>query len=52
MIQTLTEDGTIADADLNELLEETKVKAGVKTVGLRDIGDYSLLRRAAKEIGG
>ena len=53
MIQTLTEDGTINDADLNTLLEETKQEAGVKrAVALRDIVDYSLLRRAAKEIGG
>ena len=52
MIQTLTEDGTIADADLNELLEQTKQEAGVKrAIAVRDIVDYSLLRRAAKEIG-
>jgi NitT/TauT family transport system substrate-binding protein len=53
MIQTLTDDGTINDADLNVLLEETKQEAGVKrTIAVRDIVDYSLLRRAAKEIGG
>ncbi len=53
MIQTLTEDGTIGDADLNSLLEETKQEAGVKRpVALKDIVDYSLLRRAAKEVGG
>lgn len=53
MVQTLTEDGTINDADLNSLLEETKQEAGVKrAVALKDIVDYSLLRRAAKEIGG
>ena len=52
MIQTLTEDGTIAESDLNELLEEMKQEAGVKrAVALREIVDYSLLRRAAKEIG-
>jgi ABC-type nitrate/sulfonate/bicarbonate transport system substrate-binding protein len=52
MIQTLTEDGTMSDGDLNELLEETKQEAGVKrAIALRDIVDYSLLRRAAKEIG-
>ena len=52
MIQTLTEDGTINDADLNELLEETKQEASVKRpIALKDIVDYSLLRRAAKEIG-
>jgi ABC-type nitrate/sulfonate/bicarbonate transport system substrate-binding protein len=53
MIQTLTEDGTINDADLNALLEETKQETGVKrAIALKDIVDYSLLRRAAKEIGG
>ncbi len=53
MIQTLTDDGTIGDADLNALLEETKQEAGVKrAIAVRDIVDYSLLRRAAKEIGG
>ena len=52
MIQTLTEDGTIPDADLAELLEEMKQEAGVKrAIALREIVDYSLLRRAAKEVG-
>lgn len=52
MIQTLTEDGTISDAELNGLLEETRQEAGVKrAVSLRDVVDYSLLRRAAREIG-
>jgi NitT/TauT family transport system substrate-binding protein len=52
MIQTLTEDGTIPDADLVELLEEMKQEAGVKrAIALREIVDYSLLRRAAKEVG-
>ena len=53
MIQTLTEDGTIADADLLQLLDETKQEAGIKrAIAVRDIVDYSLLRRAVKEIGG
>ena len=53
MIQTLTDDGTIAEADLKELLEDTKREAAVtREVVLRDIVDYSLLRRATKEIGG
>jgi NitT/TauT family transport system substrate-binding protein len=53
MIQTLTDDGTINESDLHDLLEEMKQEAGVKrAVALRDIVDYSLLRRAAKEIGG
>jgi ABC-type nitrate/sulfonate/bicarbonate transport system substrate-binding protein len=53
MIQTLTEDGTINENDLNSLLEETKQEAGVKrAIAIKDIVDYSLLRRAAKEIGG
>jgi NitT/TauT family transport system substrate-binding protein len=52
MIQTLTEDGTMSDGDLNDLLEEIKQEANVKrAIALRDIVDYSLLRRAAKEIG-
>jgi ABC-type nitrate/sulfonate/bicarbonate transport system substrate-binding protein len=53
MIQTLTDDGTIAEADLKELLEDTKREAAVtREVALKDIVDYSLLRRATKEIGG
>lgn len=53
MIQTLTDDGTIADADLLQLLEETKQEAGVKrAITVKDIVDYSLLRRAVKEIRG
>jgi NitT/TauT family transport system substrate-binding protein len=53
MVETLTEDGTIADADLQQLLDEAKQETGVKrTIALRDIVDYSILRRAAKEIGG
>jgi NitT/TauT family transport system substrate-binding protein len=52
MVQTLTEDGTIADADLQQLLDEAKQETGVKrAIALRDIVDYSILRRAAKEIG-
>ena len=52
MIQTLTDDGTISENDLSVLLEEMKQEAGVKrAVPLRDIVDYSLLRRAAKDIG-
>jgi NitT/TauT family transport system substrate-binding protein len=53
MIQTLTDDGTINESDLNNLLEETKQEAGVKrAIAVKDIADYSLLRRAAKEISG
>lgn len=53
MVQTLTEDGTIADADLQQLLDEAKQETGVKrAIALRDIVDYSILRSAAKEIGG
>lgn len=53
MIQTLTADGTIAEADLRELLEQTRQEVGVKKpIAVKDIVDYSLLRRAAKEIGG
>ena len=52
MIQTLTEDGTIKEAALNELLEETKQETGItRAVAVKDIVDYSLLRRAAKEMG-
>jgi len=52
MIQTLTADGTIAEADLRDLLEQTKQEVGVKKLmAVKDIVDYSLLRRAAKEIG-
>jgi NitT/TauT family transport system substrate-binding protein len=53
MIQTLTDDGTIAEADLQQLLDDALQETGVKRpIAVKDIVDYSILRRAAKEIGG
>ena len=53
MVETLTEDGPVADSDLQELLEQTNQEAGIKRpITLKDLVDYSILRRAAKEIGG
>jgi hypothetical protein len=41
-----------AEADLRDLLEQAKQEAGTRRdIALRDIVDYSLLRRVAKEIG-
>jgi len=53
MIQTLTEDGTVSDADLRNLLEEAKQETGSKReLAVKDIVDYSILRAVTKEIGG
>ena len=55
VLQTLSDDGTVSDAVLKDLLEQTKAETGVKReINIRDIVDYSMVlrRRAAKEIGG
>jgi hypothetical protein len=52
MLQTMTEDGSVNEADLKELLEQAKQETGTKRkIVLEEIVDYSLLRQAAKEIG-
>ena len=50
VLQTLSDDGTVSDAVLKELLEFTKQETGVKKeLNLRDIVDYSLIRQIHKE---
>ena len=49
-MQTLSEDGTVSDAVLKDLLEQTKAETGVKKdLVLRDIVDYSLVRQIHRE---
>ncbi|MGH7784717.1 MAG: hypothetical protein ACREO5_12860, partial [Candidatus Binatia bacterium] len=53
VLQTLSDDGTVSDAILKDLLEQTKQETGVKKdIAIRDIVDYSVVRRVAQEIGG
>ena len=53
VLQTLSDDGTVSDAILEDLLEQTKQETGVKkSIAVKDIVDYSILRRVAKEIAG
>lgn len=53
VLQTLSDDGTVSDAILKDLLEQTKQETGVKKdIAVKDIVDYSVVRRVAKEIGG
>ena len=51
VLQTLSDDGTVSDAVLKDLLEQTKAETGVKKeINIRDIVDYSLVRQIHKEI--
>lgn len=51
VLQTLSDDGTVSDAALKDLLELTKAETGVKReINIRDIVDYSLVRQLHKEI--
>ena len=51
VLQTLSDDGTVSDAALKDLLEQTKLETGVKKeINIRDIVDYSLVRQIHKEI--
>jgi sulfonate transport system substrate-binding protein len=51
VLQALSEDGTVSDAVLKDLLEFTKQETGVKKeIALRDIVDYSFVRQISKEI--
>ena len=51
VLQALSDDGTVSDAVLKDLLEFTKEETGVKKdFTLRDIVDYSLVRQIHKEI--
>ena len=51
VLQTLSDDGTVSEAVLKDLLEQTKAETGVKKeINIRDIVDYSLVRQIHKEI--
>jgi ABC-type nitrate/sulfonate/bicarbonate transport system substrate-binding protein len=51
MVQTMSEDGTVSEADLKDLLEQAKQETGTKReIALKDIVDYSLLRQVSKEM--
>lgn len=51
VLQTLSDDGTVSDAVLKDLLEQTKIETGVKKeINIRDIVDYSLVRQVHREI--
>ena len=51
VLQALSDDGTVSDAVLKDLLEFTKQETGVKKdLALRDIVDYSFVRQINKEI--
>ena len=51
VLQTLSDDGTVSDAVLKDLLEQTKAETGVKKeINIRDIVDYSMVRQLHKEI--
>jgi len=50
VLQTLSEDGTVSEDALKDLLEQTKKEAGVtRDISLGDIVDYRLLKEVAKE---
>lgn len=50
VLQTLSEDGTVSEDALKDLLEQTKKEAGVtREVSLGDIVDYRLLKEVSKE---
>ena len=51
VLQTLSDDGTVSDAVLKDLLEQTKIETGVKKdINMRDIVDYSLVRQVQREM--
>lgn len=51
VLQALTDDGTVSDAVLKDLLEFTKKETGVKKdLVLRDIVDYSFVRQIGREM--
>ena len=51
VLQTLSDDGTVSDAVLKDLLEQTKHETGVKKdINMRDIVDYSLVRQVQREV--
>jgi hypothetical protein len=51
MLQTMTDDGTVPESELKDLLEQAKQETGVKReIALKDIVDFSLLRQATREM--
>ncbi len=52
VLPTLSDDGTVSDAMLKDLIEQTKAETGVKKdFNIRDIVDYSLVGRFIKRVG-
>jgi NitT/TauT family transport system substrate-binding protein len=52
MLQTMTDDGTVPESDLKDLLEQAKQETGVKReIALKDIVDFSPLRQVTRELG-
>ncbi len=52
MLQTMTQDGMVSEADLKDLLEQARQETGIKReIVLKDIVDYSLLRQVSREMG-
>ena len=50
VLQTLSEDGTVSAAALQDLLEQTKKETGVtREISVGDIVDYRMVREIAKE---
>jgi hypothetical protein len=50
VLQTLSEDGTVSDEALKELMEQVKKETNVtRDVSVGDIVDYRLLKEVAKE---
>jgi hypothetical protein len=51
MLQTMTDDGTVPESELKDLLEQARQETSVKReIALTDIVDFSLLRQATKEM--
>ncbi len=51
VLQALSEDGTVSDAVLKDLIEFTKHETGVKrNINFRDIVDYTFVRQVAREV--
>ena len=52
MLQTMSDDGMVSEADLKDLLEQAKQETGAKRdIALKEIVDYSLLRQVTREMG-
>ena len=52
MLQTMSDDGMVSEADLKDLLEQAKQETGAKRdIALKEIVDYSLLRQVTRETG-